>query len=302
MIVRVGTRGSALALAQAALITAALDGPRVQCEVVMIRTSGDRQPDQPTRALGAGAFVKELEAALREGQIDLAVHSAKDLPSEPTDGLILAAFPPREDPRDVLVTRDGRPLRALPPGAAIGSESPRRRAFLLAARPDLVVRGIRGNVDTRMRKLESGHVDGLVLAAAGLARLGMDHRVAESFDPATMLPAVGQGALAVQTRADAGNLRRILRALDHPPTRAAVEAERGFLAAMGGGCQRPIAGLAWLDGDRLVLEGAVLDPEGRRIVRDRAEGNPSGPAELGVTLAARLLAMGAQELLAGVAP
>ncbi|MDR7523101.1 MAG: hydroxymethylbilane synthase [Armatimonadota bacterium] len=302
MIVRVGTRGSALALAQTVQVTSLLARMGLTCEVVPIRTLGDRHPDRPAASLGVGAFVKDLEAALLEGRIDLAVHSAKDLPGGTSCDLVLAAFLPRQDPRDALVTRDGRGLAALPPGALVGTDSPRRRAFLLAARPDLGVRGIRGNVDTRLRKLSAGEVDALVLAAAGLARLGQAGRVAEVLDPAVMLPAVGQGAVVVQTRADAAALREHLAAVDHAPTRAAVAAERAFLAALGGGCQRPIAALATVSGPRLRLEGAVLDRDGTAMVRDTLEGPASHPAEVGVDLAARLRATGAQRLLAEVAP
>lgn len=297
MTLRIGTRGSALALAQTAVMAQAMEEIGLRGEVVTIRTHGDLHPDRPAAALGVGAFVKELEAALLEGRIDLAVHSAKDLPSEAAPGLVLAAFLLREDPRDALVTRDGCGLRGLAPGAVVGTDSPRRRAFLLAARPDLSVRGVRGNVDTRMRKLHTGLVDALVLAAAGLARLGLADRAAERFDPTVMLPAVGQGAVVAQTRADAGDLRARLAALDHAPTRAAIEAERAFLTALGGGCQRAIAALGTCSGGRLRLEGAVLDRTGTRMVRAQIEGEITRPANLGTGLAARLLTMGADALL-----
>lgn len=300
MTVRVGTRGSRLALAQAARVTEALAGQGLSCEVVVVRTHGDRHPDQPAAALGIGAFVKDLEAALLAGRIDLAVHSAKDLPGTMADGLVLAAFLRRDDPRDALVTRDGAGFEALPSGAVVGTDSPRRRAFLLAAHPDLVVRGLRGNVDTRLAKLDSGEVDALLLAAAGLERLGLADRAAERLDPSVMLPAVGQGAIAVQSRAADWGLRQALGVLDHAATRAAVEAERALLAGLGGGCQRAVAALGVCQDGRLTLDGAVLDLDGRRMVRDRAEG-PAGHAEdIGRGLAARLLALGAEGLLAGV--
>ncbi len=302
MSVRVGTRGSALALAQAGLVTAALERLGMTCEVVTVHTRGDRHPTQPTAALGVGAFVKDLETALLDGRIDLAVHSAKDLPGEATDGVVLAAFLPREDPADVLITRDGAGLRTLAAGAVVGTDSPRRQAFLLAARPDLVAQGIRGNVDTRLRKLQAGEVDGLVLAAAGLARLGLTDRIVERLDSSVMLPAVGQGAVAVQTRIDAVDLRHRLLALDHGPTRSAVEAERAFLATLGGGCERPIAALGAVDGESLILDGAVLDPAGTQVVRDRAGGLITDPTGLGAALAVRLLAMGAERLLLEVTP
>lgn len=302
MNLRIATRGSPLALAQTAQVTAALERLGIICEIVTIRTQGDRHPTRPTVALGIGAFVKDLEVALLEGRVDLAVHSAKDLPGQSTDGVVLAAFLPREDPGDVLITRDGCGLEGLPGGASVGTDSPRRQAFLLAARPDLVVRGIRGNVDTRLRKLQNGEVDALILAAAGLARLGLAGRATERLDPSVMLPAVGQGAVVVQAAADAENLRGRLAVLDHTPTRAAVEAERAFMAALGGGCQRPIAALATTTTDRLTLDGAVLDARGTQMVRDQAEGSIADPAGLGERLAARLLAIGAEQLLLEVAP
>jgi hydroxymethylbilane synthase len=287
-------------MAQAALVTAALEGIGLSVDLLTIRTAGDRHPTQPVTALGVGAFVKDLEVALLERRIDLAVHSAKDLPGAMPDELTLAAFLPRGDFRDALVTRDGGGLAALPPGAIVGTDSPRRRAFLLAARPNLIVHGVRGNVDTRLRKLADGEVDALLLAAAGLDRLGVQLPV-EYLDPAVMLPAVGQGAIVIQARRDASALRDRLVSVDHAPTRSAVEAERAFLAALGGGCQRPIAALATCDGDRLVLYGAVLDPGGSRVIRDQVDGPVASPAGVGSGLAARMLAMGAGHLLFEVA-
>ena len=301
MKVRVGTRGSALALAQAAEVTAALDRLGVHSEVVTIRTLGDRHPDRPTRVLGVGAFVKDLEAALVDGRVDLAVHSAKDLHSESTPGVALAAFLPRGDPLDVLVTRDGAGLHALPPGAVVGTDSPRRRAFLLAARADLVVTGIRGNVDTRLRKLAAGEVDAVVLAAAGLERLGLSHRAVERLDPSVMLPAVGQGAIVVQARTNADDVVARLAAIDHAPTRGAVEAERAFVTALGGTCDTAIAALGTVEGDRLVLEGAVLDPDGSRMIRDHTRGAVTDPVGLGRVLAETLRSQGADRLLVGAA-
>jgi hydroxymethylbilane synthase len=215
--------------------------------------------------------------------------------------LRLSAFLPREDPRDVLVTRDGTALAGLRADALVGTESPRRRAFLLAARADVRVVGIRGNVDTRLRKLADGEVDALLLAAAGLVRLGLMDRASERLDPAIMLPAVGQGAVVVQTREDASLLGDRVGRMDHAPTRAAVEAERAFLAALGGGCQRPIAALGTCDGERLRLDGAVLDAAGARVVRDQIEDAAGSPVVAGERLAARLLTMGARDLLFEVA-
>jgi hydroxymethylbilane synthase len=299
--VRIGTRGSALALAQAGLVGAALSRIGVATEIVVVRTQGDQHPDRPARLLGVGAFVAEIETALRDRRVDVAVHSAKDLPSPGSEDLDLAAFLAREDPADVLVTRGGSQLRDLTPGARIGTESPRRRAFILAARPDLVLAEMRGNVDTRLRKLDSGAVDGLVMAAAGLLRLGLGGRIAERFPADVMLPAVGQGAIVAQVRRGEVRLAEIARAIDDAPTRAAVEAERAFLSAMGGGCQRPISAWARVEGPRLIIDGAVADGAGRRIVRARLEAPTAQPERAGLALAERVRALGADALLAEAA-
>lgn len=298
---RVGTRVSALALAQTAHVVAGLERLGLRAEIVAMRTLGDRHPERPTRALGAGAFVRDLEVALADGRIDVAVHSAKDLHHGGVPGLVLAAFLPRGDPRDVLVTRDGCGLAALAEGAVVGTGSPRRRAFLLAARADLTVREVRGNVDTRLRKLSAGEVDAMVLAAVGLERLGLADRIAERLDPSLMLPAVGQGAIVVQARADAG-VAATLAALDHQPTRAAVEAERALVAGLGGGCETALAALAVVSGEALVMDAAVLAPDGSQIIRDQARGPASDPADLGYRLAAALRVRGADRLLVGVPP
>jgi hydroxymethylbilane synthase len=302
VIVRVGTRGSRLALAMTASVMGALERQGLRCQIVTVRTQGDRHPDAPTRALGPGAFVRDLEGALADGRIDVAVHSAKDLHGEPPAGLVFAAFPPRADPLDVLVSRAGGGQGAVAPRAPRGTESPRRRAFRLAARPDLSIQGMRGNVDTRLGKLDGGAVDAIVLAAAGLERLGLTGRITERFDPALMLPEAGQGAIAVQTRADETGFRRPLEAIDHRPTRAAVEAERAMVAALGGTCETPVAAYAICDGESLVLEGAVLDPGGARIIRDRIQGGAREAAEVGERLARRLIEQGARDLMTGVMP
>lgn len=294
---RLGTRGSALAMAQTSLVAAALEGLGFRVEVVVIRTEGDRRAASPTAVLGVGAFVRDLETALLDRRIDAAVHSAKDLPAGADPALALPAFLPRGPAADVLISRQGLGLRRLPPAAVIATDSPRRRAFLLAARRDLRLVGIRGNVDTRLRKLEAGAADALVLAAAGLDRLGLADRITEVLDPSVMLPAVGQGAVVVQARADDRELVSRLAALDDAATRAAVLAERACLTGLGGGCQRPIAAHAVVQGSGLVLEGAVLDPEGTIVVRDRAEGPAAEPAAVGGALARRLLERGADRLL-----
>ena len=298
MTIRIGTRGSALALAQAGLVAAALSRAGIETEMVVVRTHGDQHPDRPTRLLGVGAFVTEIENALHDHRVDIGVHSAKDLPSPGSTDLVLAAFLPREDPADVLVTRGGARLLDLEPGAVIGTESPRRRAFTLSIRPDLAVSEIRGNVDTRLRKLDSGDFDGLVMAAAGLVRLGLGNRISERFAPDVMLPAVGQGAIAAQTRAGDNRALDAAGEIDDAATRAAVEAERAFLSAMGGGCQRPISAWARIEGSRLIIDGAVVDPTGRRVIRARVETTAAEPKGAGQALAEQVRGLGADALLA----
>lgn len=289
---RIGTRGSALALAQAGWVAARLGAGGTPVTVVTVRTAGDRTQNDPSMMRVRGEFVTELEGALADGDIDLAVHSAKDLPTDAAPGTVIVAWPVREDPRDALVGTGGAGLAGLPRGARVGTESPRRRAFLLLTRPDLDVRPIRGNVDTRLAKLDAGEVDVLVLAVAGLARLGRADRISEPLDPAAMLPAVGQGALAIQMRAGDPRSREVAP-LDDRATRAAVLAERAFLRAMGGGCRAPFAALARVEGARLALDAAALDPDGREILRDVAEGGVEEAEELGRSLAGMLLGRGA---------
>jgi hydroxymethylbilane synthase len=301
---RIATRGSALALWQAHHVRdrlcAADAGASV--ELVVIKTTGDKILDVPLAKVGGkGLFVKEIERALLDGDADLAVHSMKDVPAELEPGLAMSAISAREDPWDALVTRDGRGFDGLAPGARVGTSSLRRQCQLRALRPDMTIVSLRGNVDTRLRKLDAGDVDGLVMAAAGLLRLGLSHRIAERFDPHTMVPAVGQGAVVAQARVDDHATLETARAIDHAPTRAAVEAERAFLAAMGGGCQRPIGAWARCDGTRLLIEGAVADALGRRIVRARLDAAASQPERAGQALAERARALGADALLTEVA-
>jgi hydroxymethylbilane synthase len=298
---RIGTRASALAVAQVALVAGEFRELGLEVEVVTMSTQGDRARSRGSMMLERGAFVKDLEAALLRGEIDLAVHSAKDLPVEIANGTELAAFPLRGDARDALVSRGGVPLSELPRGARVGTESPRRQAFLRMERPDLAVEPVRGNVDTRLARLDAGERDALVVAAAGLERLGLAGRIAESFTVARMVPAVGQGALAVQARAGDQWAERARLIYDHG-TRTAVTAERAFLAAMGGGCRAPFAAHArWSEG-RLAIEAAALRPDGRAILRDLLEGAEEEAESLGVRVAELLLERGAAELAAeGVA-
>jgi hydroxymethylbilane synthase len=266
MTLRIGTRGSALARAQTAIVTRALMD---EAEVVVIRTAGDAS-DRPIPELGDGAFVTAIEDALRRGEIDLAVHSLKDLPTGDRPGLVLAAILRREDPSDVLVTRERGGLPTLPHGAAVGTSSPRRDAFLRALRPDVVTRPIRGNVDTRMRKVQGGEYDATVLALAGLRRLGIEVAPAEILDPRDCPPAPGQGALAVQCRADdAATIARVSR-LDDADTRRAVVAEREVLRLLGATCEIPLGTWGRIEGGEVVLDAAL--PGAYGIVRTHARG------------------------------
>jgi hydroxymethylbilane synthase len=292
----VGTRGSALARAQTRWMVERLQQMHPDVEFVeqIIKTSGDRGQIKEI-----GAFVKELEEALQRGEIDMAVHSLKDLPTRQPEGLVIGALLERADPRDVLISQDGLKLRELPAGARVGTGSPRRAAQLLALRSDLEVVPIRGNVDTRLRKLAAGdgEVDALILAKAGLDRLGLAERVTEVLPPEAMLPAVGQGALAVEVRADDAFVLELVKALDHPGTRAGITAERAFLQTLGGGCRVPIAAYGRVEDGKLVLDGLVSSPDGRKVLRGRVEGSSDEAEALGRKLAERLLAQGAEELL-----
>jgi hydroxymethylbilane synthase len=295
----VGTRGSALALRQTEHVVSALrrSWPDIDVTIETIRTTADRLPDQEFERLpGIGFFVKELEVALLEGRIDLAVHSMKDLPADVVDGLRIAAVPEREDPRDVLVSRDGSGLHGLARGARVGTSSPRRAAFLRAARSDLTVLPIRGNVETRLRKLDTGEIEAVCLASAGLRRIGLAERVSEILPIDVMLPAAGQGALGVQAR-DGDEAAALAATLDHPASRAAVDAERAMLHRLQGGCRLPVGAHASVDGSTLTLRGAAAAPDGSAVLA----GSRSGPAEvgaqLGADLAAELLARGAGAIL-----
>ncbi len=294
----IGSRGSQLALCQARWVQGRLEALSVPCCIEIIKTTGDKITDVPLAGVGTkGLFTKEIEEALLEGRIDLAVHSLKDLPTQLPLGLTLAAIPEREDPRDVLA---GRRLAELGAGARVGTSSLRRQAQLRAVRPDLKVVPVRGNLDTRLRKLAQGHYEALVLAAAGLKRLGWEERITEFLPVETMCPAVGQGALAVETRQDGGEAERACGWLDHAPTRAAVLAERAVLAALGGGCQVPIGAHARVENDQLRLLAVVVSPDGSRIVRRQAIGPLAEALKLGEALAQELLAAGAQEILEAV--
>jgi len=298
-VIRVATRGSTLALAQARAVADGLSAGGARVEILPIRTEGDRLAEARLAAVGGkGLFVREIEEALLRGDADVAVHSLKDLPAERPAALCLAAFPERADAHDVLVTRRPTRFAELPTGAVLGTSSPRRRALALALRPDLSVEPIRGNVDTRLRKLESGEFDGIVLAAAGLRRLGITPRHAETLAPDVFVPAVGQGILGVEARVDDAATLAALRALDHQPTRLCALAERAFLGRLGASCVTPMAAHARLVGGRLVLDGVVASEDGRTVLRETVEGAPERPAALGSLLADALLARGAAGVVA----
>ncbi|HEY3171615.1 MAG TPA: hydroxymethylbilane synthase [Thermoanaerobaculia bacterium] len=297
MKIRLGGRGSRLSLAQLEIVARALS-PRSEVEIVTFTTTGDRLSRVNSAMTGKDLFTREIDEALLDGRIDLGIHSAKDLPSRLSEGLELAAVLPREDPSDVVVTRDGGTLRVLPAGSRVGTSSPRRRAQILSARPDLEVAEARGNVDTRIRRLREGRWDAIVLARAGLMRLGRLDDASEVLPASWMLPAIGQGALAVVARTDEGSLRELVAGIDHPPSHREVRAERAVLDLLEAGCRAPVAGLARTEGGRMLLEAAVFSPDGSRTLREEAEGIAERPEDLGREVARRLLARGAAELIA----
>jgi hydroxymethylbilane synthase len=298
----IGTRGSALARWQADHIAAELrrHHPGLEVAQQIIVTEGDRFQTGPVIELGGkGVWVKEIEQALLAGTIDLAVHSLKDVPSGLAPGLMLAAFPRRADPRDVVVSRSGQPLRGLSPGSRVGTSSLRRVCQVRALRPDLAVELLRGNVDTRLRKVADGTVDAAILAAAGLDRLGLADRITERLSPDDMLPAIGQGALAIETRSDDLRILPLCRALADREAGVTIAAERALLAALGAGCRTPVAGYAQMEGDDVVvLRGLVGRPDATEILREEARGSAAASAELGLQVAKRLLARGADRILA----
>ena len=293
----IGSRGSQLALWQARWIQARLAALGHESRIEIIHTTGDRITDVPLAKVGTkGLFTKEIEEALLRGDIDVAVHSMKDMPTDVPDGLAIDAVPEREDPRDALV---GVRLDELPEHARVGTSSLRRTAQLHALRPDLEIDSLRGNVDTRLRKVEERHFDAIVLAAAGLRRLGLQQRIAEVLDPAVMCPAVGQGALAVETRND-GEAFQLCAQLNHPETYAAVAAERAVLAELGGGCQVPIGAHARIEGDVLHIDAIVVSPDGNQVVRLSASGPARDHEQIGIRLGRELLLAGAEDILDAV--
>jgi hydroxymethylbilane synthase len=294
-VIRLGTRASRLAQWQADWVASRLRGAGHIVDMVLISTQGDEK-SAPIREFGGqGVFTKEIQQALRRKEVDLAVHSLKDLPTEPTPGLALACAPERESPADVLV--GAASLEGLPPAARVGTGSLRRSAQLLHFRPDLVVSGIRGNVETRLRKLDDGEFDAIVLAEAGLARLGLAHRIGCVLPLDKMLPAVGQGALGLETRSDDEHLRSALAFLNHPDTEASVLAERSMLRTLRAGCLAPVGAWGRVESDRLLFDGAVLSADGKQRLFTSEEGPLDAAETIGARAAQQLLSLGAADLI-----
>ena len=302
--IRIGTRGSPLALAQAgevrATLAAALGIDPAAFAIVPIRTSGDRITDRPlTEAGGKGLFTKEIDEALAAGQIDIAVHSAKDMATDLAAGIVIVACLKRQDVRDAFISPTARRLADLPRGAVLGTSSLRRKALALRARPDLTVVDLRGNVETRLRKIANGVAAATLLAAAGLARLGMSDRVASFMETDTWLPAPGQGAIAIAARADDAKTRDRLAAIDHRATSLALTAERAFLAVLDGSCRTPIGGLATLDGARLAFAGIIVKADGSEAHDIATAGDAADAAKIGADAGRTLAARGGPDFFAG---
>jgi hydroxymethylbilane synthase len=296
----IGTRGSKLAISQAEWVKTRLKEahPDLAVELLVIKTSGDMILGVPLAKIGGkGLFVKEIENALLEGRVDLAVHSMKDVPIVIPSGLSIEGMTRREDPLDALVSRRGYGLGALPPGARIGTSSLRRQAQLLNVRPDFAIVSIRGNLDTRLRKLEQQPLDAVVLASAGLKRLDLGHRITETIPPEICLPAIGQGVLAIETRQEDRDLHELIAFLNDAETALTIRAERAFLRRLEGGCQVPIAAYARFMEHNLEIEGMVASVDGKKLVRHRKRGKPGAAEELGIQLAETILSLGGDEIL-----
>lgn len=298
----VGSRSSKLALIQSQSVAAKIRevNPQLEVSITRIVTTGDRNRHTPLDRMGTAVFVKELEEALLNNRIDLAVHSLKDVPIELPQGLCLLAVTERLDPRDVLVSRSGR-LDELPPGSRIGTSSLRRAVQLTRYRPDVEVCNIRGNVDTRLRKVAAGEYDGVILAAAAMMRLGWEDKITEYLSLEHFLPAAGQGALVIEARLDDEEVANFLSAINHLPTWQSVAAERAFQHTLGGGCRVPIAALATVNEDTLTLEGMVADANGQGVLQASEGGTTMSPEEVGVRLAKKILGMGASQFVLEVA-
>ena len=300
MVIRIGTRTSQLALAQALWVRNRISDryPDAKFEIVKIKTRGDRIIDRPLSNIGGkGLFVKEIEEALQRDDIDIAVHSLKDVPAEIPDDLYIGIIPEREDPHDVIISRNNIVLDHLPQSSSIGTSSLRRTAQLLHYRPDLNVIRLRGNLDTRLRKLHTEDLQAIVIAAAGLRRVGLSERITQSLPIGIMVPAIGQGALGLELRRDDHKVKSFLTFLDHYPTRIAIEAERSFLLELRGGCELPVGAHAMLDGKVVHLDALVASPDGKRVFRNSMEGLADEAGLIGARLARILLGSGAQQII-----
>ena len=298
--IRIGSRGSQLALWQAGWVQTQINQNQPECttQLIIIKTTSDKITDVPLAKVGGkGLFVKEIEEALLDGRIDIAVHSMKDMPSEIPHGLCIGAVPQRENPLDALVSEQYASIDALPQGARLGTSSLRRTAQLLHYRPDLNIVPLRGNLDTRLKKLAETNLDAIVLASAGLKRLGMADRITTTIEPEIMLPAVGQGALCIESRINDKEIGPIVAGLDHAGSHIAVLAERAFSQRLEGGCQVPIAAHATIDANRLQVTGMVAELDGRLVLKDAVEGSYDEAAALGLNLAEKLLSQGAGPIL-----
>ena len=298
--VKIGTRGSKLALWQANWVKSSLESffPSLSIKIVIIKTKGDKILDIPLAKVGGkGLFVKEIEEALLDGRIDIAVHSMKDMPSIIPKGLCIGSVPERETPRDVMISRNGHRFLELKSGARIGTGSLRRAAQLRYKRPDIEIVPLRGNVDTRLRKLDTENIDAIVLAGAGVKRLDLAHRITEYLEEDIMLPAVGQGALCLEIRENDTGTREIINTLDHPETHAVVIGERAYLGRLEGSCQVPIAGYGKQVDKRFSIRGRVADLEGQTLIEDTLYGDMADSKSIGTALAEKLLAMGAKDIL-----
>jgi len=299
----IGTRGSKLALWQANYIADCLRSrfPGVEVSLKRVMTTGDKILDVPLARIGGkGLFTKELETEMLTGQIDLAVHSLKDMPTELPPGLTLAAITERVDPGDAFISPQYKTVDALPQGAKVGTSSLRRKAQLLNYRPDLVISDLRGNLDTRLQKLETEQLDAIILAVAGLKRLGWQDRITQVLPPSLCLPAVGQGALAIETRSDDAEVMDMLAFLNHDSTRAAVTAERSFLREVEGGCQVPVGVFGQANSNSLLLEAVILSVDGVQVIRDTVSGTWAEAEDLGRALAQKMLAAGGREIMAAL--
>ena len=298
--IRIGTRASRLAVTQAEWVRSQILAihPHLRAELVRIKTTGDKITDVALAQVGGkGLFVKEIEAALLAGGIDLAVHSMKDMPAEILPGLCIGAIPERENSLDVLISRNDRPLKDLPGGARLGTSSLRRSAQVRHARPDIIIHPLRGNLDTRIQKLKTEGLDAIIVAAAGVKRLGLEAHITQYLPETIMLPAIGQGALGIEIREDDASIQDIVSSLDHRQTRLAVEAERAFLQQLMGGCQVPIAARAKIIDNRIELTGLVAEVDGTVLLRDTAAGPVHQHRKIGVELADRLLERGGRKIL-----